>query len=99
MTWKIKETRRGWASSKHEEIRLYQTMEGRIPIPELIATYEETGVDWRKVELNYATATWTEPPTQEEVDKQALWDAQSAARTEKWERETLARLTAKYGAP
>lgn len=96
MTWKLSTHRRCWATKAHDLMHIYQGMEGRIPIPELIAAFEEAGVDWRKVQLNFATATWDEPPTTEEIDAQAERDARQAARTEAWERETLVRLTEKY---
>lgn len=49
--------------------------------------------------LGNTPLTWTEPRTQEEVDRLAKFQADRAARTEAWERETLARLREKYGTP
>jgi hypothetical protein len=98
-TWTVSAARRSWETSAHDRIRNYQSMTGRVPIPELIAAFEEAGVDWHEVELNYATATWTELPNAEDIADDAERRAQSDARKEAWERETFVRLTAKYGAP
>jgi hypothetical protein len=95
-SWRLLDTRRTWATKDHTEILCYQGIAGRVLIPELIAAFEEAGVDWRKVALNFATATWNDLPTDDEIARQSKWDADQRERTERWERETLARLTTKY---
>jgi hypothetical protein len=92
------EVRRSWADKEHTRIRCYQFVEGRHSIQNIIADLKSRGVDWEKVELNYS-ATWFDSPNAEEIERQRQAEAKSAARQEAWERETLTRLTEKYGAP
>jgi len=92
------EVRRNWIDKEHTRIRCYQFVEGRHTIPDIIADLKSWGADWETVELNYS-ATWTDDPTPEEIEKHRQWVARAAERTEVWERETLVRLTEKYGTP
>lgn len=88
--------RRSWLDKEHTRIRCYQFVEGRHTIPDIIEDLQSRDVNWEEVELNYS-ATWVDSPTVEEVERQRQAEARSAKRQEAWERETLVRLTEKYG--
>lgn len=93
---------RGFATKADDSpMRCYLGMEGRVTVRQVIEHFAETypNVDPMDVELNYATAVWEEPATDEDRAKREAWAAKQAERTERWERETFARLQAKYGAP
>jgi hypothetical protein len=100
VTWKIKEARRSRTSSKPDStITVYMGMEGRLPLGELLDYLSEhhPHIDPRLVELNYATAKWEEPATDED---RAKWEAHrldSVRRREAWELKTYEELRAKYG--
>jgi hypothetical protein len=76
----------------------YMAVDGRVTIAELIEHMRQVapGVSLDEINVNWATVVWSRPGTDEEIadrrQAEALWEA----RHEKWERETLARLTEKY---
>lgn len=94
----MSEVRRTWADKEHTRISCFQYVEGRHTIPAIIEDLKSRGVDWETVKLNYS-ALWYDSPTAEEVESLRRAEARSAERLEAWERETLVRLTEKYGAP
>jgi hypothetical protein len=94
----MSEVRRSWMDKEHTRIRCYEFVEGRHMLPDVIAGLVERGIDWSQVAINYS-ATWEEEPTAEERQQQADREARTAERQEAWERETLVRLTEKYGTP
>ncbi|MCW2165387.1 hypothetical protein B0I12_002542 [Microbacterium hydrothermale] len=76
------------------------TMKHRIPLSELIDYVQEHARDvpLSEIMLNWATVSWQDEATPEEI---AVWqdkEKRKAEARERWERETLAKLTAKYGA-
>lgn len=97
-----REPNRSWkAEDDHSGMRCYLGMEGRITIEDIFAHFAEhyPHVDPMKLELNFATATWDEPASPEDIEHRRKQRADYALRQEKWERETLERLTEKYGIP
>jgi hypothetical protein len=96
--WTIKESRRYWKDKNYDTMSCYMGMEGRVPLGELIAHLAEhhPHVDPMTVELNYATAKWDEPPTDEDQAQREARRKDHDERHEKWERETYERLRAKY---
>jgi len=78
----------------------YLGMRGRVTLAEVrdhfAAHYPH--VDIWSLQINFCTAVWEEPSTPEDVAKKAANRARQAERQERWERETLVRLKAKYEA-
>ncbi|SDH56144.1 hypothetical protein [Microbacterium sp. 77mftsu3.1] len=79
----------------------YVSMDTDVTLADLVSwvTANVHGVAHEEITVHYSTLRWEDDATEEEKD---AWDAEQAAqavRTEKWEREQLARLTEKYGAP
>lgn len=96
---KLRDLRWTWQSGDTDVRVGYVAVDGRITIAELIVRMQELAPDvsLEDIEVNFATVTWTRPANAEElVARRASVDRQRA-RHEKWERETLARLTKKYG--
>lgn len=87
-----------WQSKDNDLRNGYMAVDGRMSIAELVEHMRNIapGVDPADIQVNWATVVWARPATNEEMAqrKQAIdrWEA----RHEAWERETLARLTAKY---
>jgi len=82
---------------------VYASMDGTIPLRDLIAwleTEHPRAGDPLDVEVNFATLRWDEVASQAEIDEHKAWVAareeESRPRREKWEREKLAELKAKY---
>ena len=95
----FREVQRNW-STKDSDIRsCYLGMEGRITLQNLVDHLTKVcheSVDIGNVLLNFATVKWEEPASEEEraerVQQHKAWER----RHEQWERETLAKLKAKY---
>ena len=90
---------RTWISkSDDSQMHCYLGMKGRVPLGELIAHFAEKypHVDPMTIELNYATATWSEPPTPEDIAQREANRLRHDERQERWERETYDRLKLKY---
>lgn len=97
--WSVEESpRRYWKTKEYNTMQCYLAMKGRVPLGELLDHFAEKypHVNPRTVELNYATATWDEPPTDEDRENLAAKQACHAERHEKWERETYQRLKTKF---
>lgn len=82
----------------HSGMTCYLGMSGRLTIRDIFAHFAEhyPHVDPMDLRLNFATAVWDEPATEDDI---ALRQAQRASylrKTEQWEREQLARLKEKY---
>ena len=93
------EARRCWQSSDDDsQMRCYLGMQGRITLAELIEHFAEKypHVDPMRLNLNYVTATWEEPPTADDLAKREAWRVQKAQRQARWEEEMYARLKAKF---
>lgn len=77
----------------------YVAMDTETTLADVLAwANENVSVPFDRITINFSTFSWTDDATDEEKD---AWDREEevrAARTEKWEREQLARLTEKYGA-
>lgn len=91
--------RRSWVSSHDDsKIRCLLKMDGRVTFSDVYNYFAEhyPDVDFWNIELNFGSATWVEEPTEDERQQRAAWREKQRERTEKWERETLTRLKAKY---
>lgn len=90
-----------WRTAEHTDRVAYVSVDGRMSVTDLIAYLAEAapGVPLSKINLNWATATWVRPANAEELAEREQRNEQVRARTEEWERATLARLTEKYGRP
>jgi hypothetical protein len=77
----------------------YLAMDGRVSLDQLIETMRELAPDVapRDIQVNWATVVWSRPATPEELAERQQWRDRQAERTERWERDTLARLARKYG--
>lgn len=90
---------RCWESGDADsQMRCYLGMKNRITLGELIEHFAEKypHVDPMTLNLNYATATWSEPPTADDLAKREanrVWQAERQAR---WKADTYAKLKAKF---
>lgn len=100
-TGKPREIRWTWASKDNDLRNGYMAVDGRLSIADLITHMAEVapGVDLADIHVNWATVVWSRPATTDEVAERKRAQERWEARHEAWERETLARLTAKYGGP
>lgn len=90
---------RSWQSKDDDsQMRCYLGMEGRVTLGELVAHFAEKypHVDPMSLELNYATAVWSEPPTADDVAKREANRAWTADRQARWEADMYAKLKAKF---
>jgi len=96
------EPRRSWAARESNEIIVcHMGMTGRISVASLLAHMATIApeITPEQMLINFSTLKWTEPSTEEDRAQREAWLARQAERTEKWERETLARLIKVYGVP
>jgi hypothetical protein len=94
-----REPSRSWKTGDdNSDMRCYLGMEGRVTLREILDHFAEKypHVDTMDLQFNFATVVWDEPPTPDDIADRQRRRADHAARTERWERETLERLTAKY---
>lgn len=79
-------------------VSIYVHMPGRFALSALLAYLEEKapGIPLDQVGVNFGTLQWVEDATPEELAAWEESDRHHAERKEKWERETLVRLKAKY---
>jgi hypothetical protein len=79
----------------------YLGMQGYTTLQEILDKLSEIapGVPASEILLNFWQLRWTTDATPEEIAEREAKKAAAAANSEKWERETLARLTEKYGPP
>lgn len=88
-----------WQSKDSDLRNGYLAMDGRVSLADLNAWMQNyaPGVAPEEIMVNWATVVWSRPATNQELaeraEQRAAWDK----RHEAWERETLAKLTAKYG--
>lgn len=77
----------------------YLGMNGYTTLSELRAKLDEVapGVAEDEILLNFWQLRWTTDATPEEIAARETHRARVAENSEKWERDTLARLLAKYG--
>ena len=88
-----------WARKEDDSPRqIYVAMSGRVSISDLLAYIAtvDPNVSPDDLLLNFATVTWQREATDEERAERAAWQRESDAKHEKWERETVVRLAAKY---
>lgn len=94
------EIRWSW-QSRDTDLRVgYLSMRGRVSMADLIAHMSEIapGVSLDDIDVNFGTVTWTRPANADELSRRAEQIEAQRVRQERWERETLARLTEKYTA-
>jgi hypothetical protein len=98
MTGQIKDATRSFVSDDSPRMRNYSGMLGRISLAELKVYLAEHAPDTPddEVMLNWATVSWEDDATPDELAKRVEWRRRRAERLEAWERETLARLLTKY---
>ena len=98
---KPRDIRWTWASKDNDLRTGYMSVDGRVSIADLIEHMHRVapGVDLADIQVNWATVVWHRQATAEELAIRAEAIRRHDERHEAWERETLARLTAKYGAP
>ena len=95
--YELGEPRRYWVSKDNDsEMCVYVALKGRIPLSDLIAYVAERGIDPSQVGVNFPTVKWTELATPEESDARLQHRRRAEERHAKWERETYAKLRAKF---
>ena len=96
-----REIRWTWQSSSNDLRSGYMAVDGRMSIADLIAHMATVapGVAPADIHINWSTVTWTRPANADELAQRRAAIADHDARHEAWERETFARLLAKYGDP
>lgn len=102
--WSLLDRTRTWESGAADSPMICRAaLSGSVPLPELVVWLNEhvldrphVRVDPGGVTLNFATVTWPEPPTDEEVAARVEHERVRAERHAAWERETYARLRAKF---
>lgn len=79
----------------------YVAMEYDTTLADVItwATEHAAGIPFEEIRINFSTFSWEDDATADEIAAYEREQAAQAARTEKWEREHLAKLTEKYGVP
>ena len=94
------EVRRTWATEADDSpMACRLSIQGRVTLGELIDYFHDNHpevTNTRVLELNFATAKWEDRPTADELAKRKAFRSRRVNNLEKWERETLARLKAKY---
>lgn len=81
---------------KHRVVSVH--LEGEWTLDGLLTWLADNAPDSpEQIGVRGATLTWIGPATEEELAERAKWVAAHDARTEKYERETYARLKEKYG--
>ena len=95
---KPRDIRWSWQSDDNDIRTAYMAVDGRMSIAELIEHMKNVapGVDIADIHVNWATVVWSRPATKEELTIRRQAQARWEARHEAWERETYARLKAKY---
>lgn len=95
---RYREPRWSW-QSQGSDLRVgYMAVDGRVSLADLIDHMHTLAPDspLNAIEVNFATVKWTRPATADELVERSAWQARQRERQEKWERETLDRLTKKY---
>jgi hypothetical protein len=95
------QVRRSPLSNKPEDTRLrvcYQEARGRVSVTDLLAHLAETipSVPLEEIILSIPTLRWVESATAGEIASIEKAHREKEARTLQWERETYARLKAKF---
>lgn len=94
-----REVRWTWESSDTDVRVGYMAVDGRMSIADLIAHMQEIAPDAAldDIQVNWATVVWTRLATSDELAQRRQAHERWEKRHEAWDRETLARLTKKYG--
>lgn len=96
--WELSEHRRHWISRDNDtEKSVYVGIRGRMPLNDLLAYVDQHGVDRAKVGVNFATITWVDAATPEEIAERDESNRRADERHAKWERDTYSKLHAKFG--
>lgn len=95
---RIRDVQWSWESKDGNTRVGYAAIDGRISIADLIANMQEVapGAGLDEIQVNFATVKWTRPATVDELAEREKWNESHQIRQEKWERDTLQRLTEKY---
>jgi hypothetical protein len=91
--------RRCWESKDDDsQMRCYLGMKGRVTLGELVEHFAEKypHVDPMMLNLNYCTATWSEPPNADDVALRERNRAWTAERRDRWEADMYVKLKAKF---
>jgi S-adenosylmethionine:diacylglycerol 3-amino-3-carboxypropyl transferase len=67
-----------------------------VTVDQLVSWCIQRDLDPSVVSITSSHLKFVTPETADEKKRREEWEYQTGQRTEKWERETLARLTAKY---
>lgn len=96
---KLREPSWSWESNDNDIRVLRASLDGHTSIAEFLACMQEAapGIALQDITVNFGLVTWKRPATEAEIAKRREVEARQAEKREKWERETLARLQAKYG--
>lgn len=96
-----REVRWNWESNDSTTRTGHMAVDGRVSIADLIEHMQAIapGVALGDIQINWATVKWTREATAEELDQRRQANERWQARHEAWERDTLKRLTEKYGTP
>lgn len=90
---------RAWKTADEDSLmRCYLAMDGRVTIRDLVEHFAENhpAVDPMALRLNFATVTWDEPPTPEDLADRAERNARHDERHARWERQMYEKLKAKF---
>lgn len=96
--WELSEHRRSWISRTNDtEKSVYVSLRGRIPLSDLIAYVDQHRVEHADVGVNFATITWVDAATPQEIEERRDHNWRAAERQAEWEAKTYAKLHAKFG--
>jgi hypothetical protein len=90
-----------WKSRDNDTRVGYLAVDGRVSLGELVDHLMQVAphVSVFGLQLNWATVVWERDATPEEIAERRAVQARHDARHEQWERETYARLRAKFEPP
>ena len=92
-------TRWSWQSRDNDIRVAHHPMSGYTSIPSLLSYVSKLtsdDVSFDDILVQVTMIEWTRPATPEELEERRKCDERHRSRMEGWERETLARLKAKY---
>lgn len=94
----MREVRWTWESKDGDTRVGHVSIDGLISIADLISHIQEVtpGASLDEIQVNFATVKWVRQATADELAERDEWNERQRVRQERWERETLQRLTEKY---
>jgi hypothetical protein len=95
---RIREPQWTWESNDNDVRVGRVSIDGTVSIAELISHMQKIapGSNVDDCQINFGTVRWTRPATAEELAEREQDYERQRVRREKWERDTLQRLTEKY---